>query len=137
MVILVGALLGPSNLRHVGPFPSHVILAPPSPTPASTSTSRLPCRMVGKVRLSTSGQVPSEKTQLNEPMQHYVFLPASLIIPVLGFRAPASAQSMTLSGFLSRCDSDPAFCHDEVSRVERMSNAIPGASCPSEDISIG
>src|SRR5579863_397474 len=69
-------------------------------------------------------------------MQGHAFLLASLIIPALGLGAPASAQSRTLQDFLGRCDTDPAFCQDEVSRIERMSNAIPGANCPPEDMSI-
>jgi len=69
-------------------------------------------------------------------MRRHILLLALLVVPALGFGAPASAQSLALQEFLGRCDTDPAFCQDEVSRVERMSNAIPGANCPPEDMSI-
>ena len=69
-------------------------------------------------------------------MQRRVFLLVSLIIPALALGAPARAQSLTLGEFLSRCDTDPAYCQDEVSRIERMSNAIPGANCPPESMSV-
>jgi len=78
----------------------------------------------------------SQIAVLSEPMLRRLFLFASLIIPAVGLAAPARAQSLTLSEFLSRCDTDPAFCQDEVSRIERMSNAIPGANCPPENMSI-
>jgi len=78
----------------------------------------------------------SQLAILNEPMLRRVFLLASLIIPALGLGAPARAQSLTVGEFLSRCDTDPAYCQDEVSRIERMSNAIPGANCPPESMSI-
>ena len=78
----------------------------------------------------------SQPVILNQPMLRRLFLLALLIVPALGFAVPAGAQSPTLSEFLSRCDSDSAFCQDEVSRIERMSNAIPGANCPPENMSI-
>jgi hypothetical protein len=73
---------------------------------------------------------------LKESMPRRVFLPASLILPALGFGTPARAQSLTVAEFPSRCDTDPAYCQEEVSRIERMSNAIPGANCPPENMSI-
>jgi hypothetical protein len=69
-------------------------------------------------------------------MPRYVFFLASLIVAALGIGTPASAQSLSVSEFLARCDTDQPFCQDEVARVERISNAIPGANCPPEGWSI-
>ena len=69
-------------------------------------------------------------------MRRHTFLLVSLIIPALGLAAQARAQEDSVAEFLSRCDTDQDYCQNEVSRIERMSNAIPGSSCPPESMSI-